>query len=103
MYFATVVWPTSMPSLSNSPWILGAPKRVRKAHLANELANFGRCSWSAASWARLPAPIGLKARAMPTDHRFGLKDFQCIQDFGCQSIETDKHQPIDIDENQPLR
>jgi hypothetical protein len=26
MYFATVVCPTSMPSLSNSPWIRGAPQ-----------------------------------------------------------------------------
>jgi hypothetical protein len=25
MYLATLVWPMSMPSLSNSPWILGAP------------------------------------------------------------------------------
>src|SRR5260370_7124902 len=24
-YLATLVWPISMPSLSNSPWILGAP------------------------------------------------------------------------------
>jgi len=26
MYLATVVWPTSMLSLSSSPWILGAPQ-----------------------------------------------------------------------------
>jgi hypothetical protein len=26
MYFATVVCPTSMPSLSSSPWIRGAPQ-----------------------------------------------------------------------------
>src|SRR5580704_10028819 len=25
MYLATLVWPISMPSLSNSPWIRGAP------------------------------------------------------------------------------
>jgi hypothetical protein len=25
IYFATLVWPTSMPSLRSSPWILGAP------------------------------------------------------------------------------
>ena len=27
MYFATVVWLTSIPSLSNSPWIRGAPQK----------------------------------------------------------------------------
>ena len=26
MYFATLVWPTSMPSLSSSPWMRGAPQ-----------------------------------------------------------------------------
>src|SRR5471032_2290683 len=26
MYLATEVWPTSMPSLRSSPWILGAPQ-----------------------------------------------------------------------------
>ena len=26
MYFATLVWPTSMPSLSSSPWMRGAPR-----------------------------------------------------------------------------
>src|ERR1700732_1831287 len=25
MYLATLVWPTSIPSLRSSPWILGAP------------------------------------------------------------------------------
>src|SRR5258708_5330622 len=25
IYLATLVWPTSMPSLRSSPWILGAP------------------------------------------------------------------------------
>src|SRR4051794_5064516 len=27
MYLATEVWPTSMPSLSSSPWMRGAPQR----------------------------------------------------------------------------
>src|SRR5258707_9836960 len=26
MYFATLVWPISMPSLSSSPWMRGAPQ-----------------------------------------------------------------------------
>jgi hypothetical protein len=28
MYFATVVWPTSMPSLRSSPWMRGPPCRI---------------------------------------------------------------------------
>src|SRR5260370_14247737 len=28
IYLATLVWPISMPSLSNSPWIRGAPRHA---------------------------------------------------------------------------
>src|SRR4051795_10234762 len=45
IYLATLLWPISMPSLSNSPWILGA-QRVGEAHLADQPANFQRHRWS---------------------------------------------------------
>ena len=51
MYFATVVCPTSMPSLSK--FAVDArcfPKRVGNVYLANEVANLG---WST----RPPAPL----------------------------------------------
>jgi hypothetical protein len=47
MYLATVVWPTSMPSLSSSPWILGAPqsglaKLMSRINFLMSAATFGR-------------------------------------------------------------
>src|SRR6516225_5462628 len=39
------VWLTSIPSLSNSPWIRRAPERVCDAHLANKLTNLSWGSW----------------------------------------------------------
>jgi hypothetical protein len=47
MYFDTVDWATSMPSLSNSPWILGAPqsgfsKLIRRIRSRICLSTHGR-------------------------------------------------------------
>jgi hypothetical protein len=47
MYFATVAWLTSMPSLSNSPWIRSAPQSgFGSAHLPNQFTNFPIYRWS---------------------------------------------------------
>src|SRR5215831_15092751 len=54
------------------------PKRVRGAHVANELANVRRCLWSATTWSGFPAPIGSETSAVPADHRLRLEDFQCV-------------------------
>jgi hypothetical protein len=50
MYLATGVWPTSMPSLRSSPWILGAPQ----SGLARLIS---RISWRISS-----ATLGMPAR-----------------------------------------
>jgi hypothetical protein len=49
MYLATVVWPTSMPSLSSSPWILGAPQSglarlMSRTNFLMSAESFGRPS-----------------------------------------------------------
>src|SRR2546421_3055552 len=91
MYFATVVCPTSMPSLSSSPWMRGAP-HSGFAMLISRM-----------SWRGLPAPIGSKAGAMPPDHRCRLEDFQRFQHMRRQIIECRKHQAVDIGEDWALR
>jgi len=97
MYFATVVWPTSTPSLSQFAMDpRGSPQRVSDAHLTNELANLRRCPWSATTPSRFPAPPRSEASALPTDDRFRLEDFQRIQHFRNQPIEPGKNQSIDI-------
>jgi len=47
MYLATVVWPRSMPNLSSSPWILGAPQNglarpISRINFLISAGNFGR-------------------------------------------------------------
>jgi hypothetical protein len=38
MYLPTVAWETSIPTLSNSPWIRGAPReRIGHAHFLDQL------------------------------------------------------------------
>ena len=57
MYFETVDWATSNPSITSSPWILDAPQRVFLAHPSNEIAQltidlWPPCSMSGFSSAR---------------------------------------------------
>jgi len=39
---------------------------------------------------------------MLTDNGLPLDDLQCVQQFGREAIEPDKHQAIDLAEGQPL-
>jgi hypothetical protein len=39
---------------------------------------------------------------MPMDDRLRLEDLQHVQHFGCQTIETGKHQAIDVCESDPF-
>src|SRR6266513_798417 len=50
-----------------------SPKRVRDAHVANELANVCRCLWPATARSGFPAPIGSEPSAAPADHRLRLQ------------------------------
>src|SRR3954453_16272283 len=86
MYFATEVWPTSMPSLSSSPWMRGAPERVGQAHLADQPPDLGRHARSTETCPRLPAPEGAKASAMPAQNRLRPNNRHCI--------ENGRHQPV---------
>jgi hypothetical protein len=51
MYFATVVWPTSLPSLRKEFTVDAGSTvwRIGHAHLTNELANLIRCPGSTAA------------------------------------------------------
>src|SRR5215510_9650038 len=58
MYLATLVCPTSMPSLSSSRWIRGAPpERVGNAHVTDQLTYLKRHGRPSAARPRLPAPV----------------------------------------------
>jgi hypothetical protein len=79
------------------------PKRVRDAHVANELANVRRRLWPATARSRFPAPIGSETSAVPADHRVWLENFQCVQYPRSHTIESHKHQAVDIAEGHSLR
>jgi hypothetical protein len=104
MYFATVVCPTSMPSLSSSPWMRGAPQ----SGLAMLIS---RITWRISAEAlgqpprdsRFPAPIGPKAGAMPADHGIGLDDLQGVKNARRQRVKTSEHHPVEAREHNTFR
>src|SRR5262252_626044 len=73
-----------------------SPKRVRDAHVANELANVRRCLWSATDRSGFPAPIGSEPSTVPADHRLRLEDFQCVQCSRSHTIEPRKNQAVNV-------
>src|SRR5467141_1812018 len=99
MYFATVVCPTSMPSLSSSPCIRGAPQSgFDDTHLADQAANVRRCLRPATARSGFPAPIGSEAGAVPAHQRLRPYNLQGVQHPGSQAIEPNKQQPVDAAE-----
>ena len=64
---------------------------ARQAHVADQLANFERHLWPAATTSRLPTPEQPKAGTMPTDNSLRLHDYQGIQNARHQPIEGSKN------------
>src|SRR5262249_13860848 len=76
-YLPTLVSPMSMPSLSNSPWMRGAPQRIVATHPANQLPNLFGHRWRPGLAAtNFPGPEQPKALAMPANDGFRLDDDQ---------------------------
>jgi len=70
-----------MPSLSNSPWILGsARQRPLKTHSSDQIAHVFADPRSAAARTRLLSPVSGKTHSVPThdglwpDDSYGAKD-----------------------------
>ena len=104
IYLATVVCPTSIPSLSSSPWIRGAPHNglatlISRIRVRISKGVFGR----PAARSGFPAPERAKSSPMPADHRLRLDNRQGIQGAGRQAIQPHKEQPISVAEDQPFR
>src|SRR4029077_15594174 len=79
IYLATLVWPTSTPSLRSSPWMRGAPHNG----LATLISRINRrisndTIGSAAAASRFPAPIQSETGAVPTDHGVRSDYGKCI-------------------------
>ena len=75
MYLATVDCATSIPSLSNSPSMRGAPTKSSAGLISSDqAADLSRNLRTTAPSARFPAPIQAEARSMPSEVRLGLDD-----------------------------
>jgi hypothetical protein len=79
------------------------PEGIGDAHLANELANIGCGTRSAASGSRFPPPIGPKAGAMPADHSIRVDDLQGVENVRRQRVKTSEHHPVDTRESNTSR
>jgi hypothetical protein len=102
MYLATVDWATSIPSISSSPWIRGAPHSEFSLLIRRMRSRISRSILGAATTsAGFPAPIGPKAAPMPADHGFGLDHGDRIQNRGEESVQPDEDQPIDVPRPHP--
>src|SRR3974390_3403559 len=92
-----------MPSLSNSPWVRGAPQSglarlMSRINLRMSADSFGRPPGD-----RLPSPVKAKTRAVPADYSFWLNNRQGAQHVRCQTIQSGEYQPIELAECRPLR
>src|SRR5262245_31029017 len=102
MYLATLDCATANPSLSNSPWIRGAPHSgfsmlIRRIKARRSVSICGPSS----KRARLPAPVPTKAGSMPAQDGLGSDDRENIQDRREPSIQLDKEPAIAVREPDP--
>jgi hypothetical protein len=102
MYFDTVDWATSMP-MSNSPWILGPPERVLKAHSSDQVANLLIDPRSATERAGLPSPVSGEPHSVPAHDRLGPDDGYGIQDARKAAIKPNEQNPIGPTQIQSTR
>ncbi|WJR75922.1 hypothetical protein [Bradyrhizobium sp. NP1] len=104
MYFATLVWPMSMPSLRSSPWLLGAPHNGL-ATLISRIS--GRISNGTTGRPRLccdfQCQYDLETGAVPTDHGIRLHNRQRLDGIWYQSIQPNKDQAIHGTDGRSLR
>src|SRR5436190_24144338 len=80
-----------MPSLSSSPWILGAPqsgfsKLILRIRSRTSLLIRGRPP----SGAGLPSPVGGKAHSMPTHHSLGPDNSYGVKNARTATIEPNE-------------
>jgi|ERR1700693_3345710 hypothetical protein len=102
MYFATVAWLTSMPSLRSSPWIRGAPQsrlalRIRRIR--------SRISRSTEGLPDLERQRQNQAESLTVllDYRCWLDQDHRFQTAWPQSVEQDPEQAVESRQPEPTR
>src|SRR5262249_21702990 len=77
MYFETVDWATSKPSINSSPWIPRcSPPRVFLAHPSDQIAQLSIDLWPPCPLPRFPTPERRETRTMPAKDGLRLNDLR---------------------------
>src|SRR3989304_1241512 len=71
-----------------------APERVGQAHLMDQLTDLQRDARSPAAPPGFPAPERSKSSTVPTNHRLGPADGQCVYNARNEAIQPNEHQSI---------
>jgi DNA repair protein SbcD/Mre11 len=79
-----------MPSLSSSPWILGAPQRVLNTHSSDLIAHLFADPWSATARTGFPSPTRGEAHSMPTHYSLGPDDGYGVKNTRTATIELNE-------------
>src|SRR5580693_487675 len=79
-----------MPSLSSSPWILGAPQRVLNTHSSDLIAHLFADPWSATARMGFPSPIRGEAHSMPTHYSLGSDNGYRVKNARTATIEPNE-------------
>ena len=81
----------------------GAPKRVRDAHVSDELPDLMRRPRSPTARSRFPSPIGSETDAVPADHCARPNHCQCVKCCGYQPRQQNEQQAIDVAQCRSVR
>ena len=103
MYLETVEWATSNPSISNSPWIRGAPQSgfsllIRRMRSRSSRSTFGRPALFR-DFQRKRCEAG----AMPSQDSFRLHDPGYVEQAGPNPRHSYQQRPITAVQPQPRR
>src|SRR5262245_44936406 len=83
-----------MPSLSSSPWILGAPHSGFSILIPDQVAHLLANPWPAAARTGFPPPKCRISQAMPTDNRLGPDDGYGVKDAREAPIEPNEQNTV---------
>jgi hypothetical protein len=97
MYFDTVDWATSKPSVNSSPWI---PQRIVPAHPLDQISQAAVNPWPSWSPSGFPAPKGPETRPVPAENRLGLHDLDRSEEVRSGPNHPCQNRPIDAAQSQ---
>jgi len=101
IHLPTVAWLILMPSLSNSPWMRGAPHNglallIRRIKARISVPIFGRPGRRDRR-----APMVPKALAMPLDHGRRLDQYHRVDDLRPNPVEPHPQEPVERGKLRP--